>query len=225
MINRIILKKNKQKGFTLVETLVALALFSVVLVISGGVIVSIININKKNQAISSVVSNLNYSIDSMIRDIKTGYMYKCNIDGSVVTGNDKTVEALKLLPATGEGVCDDLVLISTISGDDTVVEYRLVKSVDGNNFIEKTVYTAGVTTPYSITDKINVDISSLLFEVRNPLSLDDADINGKKGQPTVFIVIKGKSGAENVEASDFFVQTLISQRLPNLTNFKENATN
>lgn len=219
MINKNILKNNKQSGFTLVETLVALALFAVVLVISGGVIVSIININKKNQAISSVVSNLNYSIDSMIRDIKTGYMYKCNIQGGVVSDNNKTVQALKALPVAGEGKCDDIVLISTISGDDTVVEYKLVKPVGENNYIEKTVYTTGVTTPYSITDKINVNISDLLFEVINPPSLDDKN-GGIKGQPIVFVSIKGKSGAQNVEASDFFVQTMISQRLPNLTNFK-----
>ncbi len=208
----IINKSKNKKGFTLIETLVSLALFSVVLVITGGVTVSIININKKNQAISTVVSNLNYSIDSMIRDIKTGYSYRCNYNGPVFT-----VDALKSSPKN-PGVClDGLTLISTISGNDVVITYKIITPVEGSGYIQKTVYSVDGSINYSITDKTNVDITGLFFDIKTPLPLDDSS-GGLKGQPSVFVSIKGKSGAEDVEASDFFVQTYISQRLLNLTN-------
>ncbi len=202
------------KGFTLIETLVSLALFSVVLVIVGGVIVSIIDINRKNQEVSAVVNNLNYSIDSMVRDIKTGYLYKCGYEG------DYTIDALKnsdIKGDSGNNPCTSLVLVSTISGEDTVVKYEL-KSADGeNNYIEKTVYGSGGGAPYNVTDKKNVTITDLNFTVKNPNALDS---KGPYGQPSVFVSIKGKAGDQTIEASKFFIQTLISQRLINVTNFK-----
>ncbi len=210
-------KKNVSRGFTLIETLVSLALFTTVLIIAGGTIVSVIDINKKNQAISSVVNNLNYSIDSMIRDIKTGYLYKCDYEGTF------TVSALKLDPLKREGEClTDLTLISTITGQDVVVKYKLIpKTGDQNGYIEKTVYkTDGSGDLYNITDKINVNVDSLKFTVINPNALDDISETVLPGQPSVGVVIKGSAGNQSIEVSNFYVQTFISQRLLNLTNFK-----
>lgn len=211
-------KKNSKKGFTLIETLVSLALFSVVLVISGGTIVSVIDINKRNQAISSVVNNLNYSIDSMIRDIKTGYLYKCDYGGTF------TIAALKTASVVKNKTCDNsLTLISTISGIETVVQYSLVESSGQNSYIEKKVYpvSGGVESSYSITDKNNVNIESLKFLVKNPDALDcTPTASCDYGQPSVAVVIKGKAGNQNIEVSNFYVQTFISQRLINVTNFQ-----
>jgi prepilin-type N-terminal cleavage/methylation domain-containing protein len=163
-------KRKKNAGFTLIETLVSLALFSVVLVIAGGTTVSVIDINKRNQAISSVVNNLNYSIDSMIRDIKTGYLYKCDYDDTM------TVAKLKEFSEKGEGLgCRNLTLVSTISGSNVVVNYEFIDPTDGSNgYIEKKVYDADSNPvgTYSITDKINVKIENVGFDVKNPDALD-----------------------------------------------------
>src|SRR3989344_9617277 len=71
------LKSQPEKGFTLVETLVALGLFAMVMVVAVGIILSVISSNRQNQAVNVVVNNLNYSIESMVRDIKTGFAYRC----------------------------------------------------------------------------------------------------------------------------------------------------
>jgi prepilin-type N-terminal cleavage/methylation domain-containing protein len=214
-----IYRTKKNKGFTLIEMLVSLALFSIVLVISGGVIISVIDVNRRNQLISSVVNNLNYSTDSMIRDIKTGYLYKCDY-----YRGDTTIAGLKNSPEKGECPegADNITLLSTISGKDVVVKYELIKPSSGNNFIQKTVYSDTMnSSSYSITDKINVQIKSLSFTVNNPSSLKDKDVPGAKlGQPSVFVLIKGLAGNGNVEASRFYLQTFISQRVVNVTDFQ-----
>jgi prepilin-type N-terminal cleavage/methylation domain-containing protein len=217
-----IINKQFKSGFTLIETLVSLALFSIVLVIVGGTIVSIIDINKRNQLISAVVNNLNYSIDSMVRDIKTGYLYKCNYTESF------TMKGLKDSLNKGEDSCDNdkgLTLISTISGVDTVVNYKWKTVEGGNGYLEKTVYEneTGVASAYSITDKNNVNIESVKFTVTNPDALDCDDTDGEceYGQPAVFVVIKGKAGNQTIEVSRFYVQTFISQRVVNITDFKD----
>lgn len=214
--------KSKNKGFTLIETLVSLALFTIVLVIAAGTVVSVIDINKRNQAISSVVNNLNYSIDSMVRDIKTGYLYKCNYEGS--NGN-KTISDMKADTTTNTCKGNKIVdLISTISGEHVIVEYKFIPADSdsgANGYIEKTTYGENglESGKYSITDKTNVNIEAVSFDVTNPDSLDcESDCN--YGQPSVSVIIKGKAGSQTLEVSKFYVQTFISQRLINITDFK-----
>ncbi len=210
---------NKNKGFTIIETLVSLTLFTIVVVILGGVIVSVIDINKKNQTISNVVNNLNYSIDSMIRDIKTGYAYTCQ-DLTYFT----TTELLKVNNSEQCPKSSQITLISTISGKEVVVRYEFVDGdEDSNNYIKKTTYNSegGEISNYSITDISNVNIENLRFKMvvdYSPLSCTSE--NGSTcnyGQPNVFVLIKGSAGDKDLESSKFFVQTFISQRKLNLS--------
>jgi len=207
----------KNKGFTLIETLVSIALFTIVLVIVGGTVVSVIDINKRNQLVSSVVNNLNYSIDSMVRDIKTGYLYKCDYTGTM------TVTGLKDSAEDDSGKCiDSITLISTISGEDIVVKYRFVKAEGVNNgYIEKTIYKNAVPSIYSITDKKNVSIDSVNLTIKSPDALECKGEVCDYGQPSVFVVIKGLAGNQSVQASKFYVQTYISQRVINITDFND----
>lgn len=69
-----------QKGFTLVEMIVAIFVFSVVMVVSTGALVSIIGANRKAQSVKSVMNNVAFSLDSMTRALRVGTDYHC--DGS-----------------------------------------------------------------------------------------------------------------------------------------------
>ena len=64
-------------GFTLVEMLVSVALFSVVMLIAVGALVTMAEANRKAETVKSVVNNLNFALDSMSRTIRTGYLYHC----------------------------------------------------------------------------------------------------------------------------------------------------
>ncbi len=65
--------RKKEKGFTLIEMLVSIALFSVVLTVTLGTIVTIADSNKKARSLMSVMGNLNFAVDGITRSIKTGY--------------------------------------------------------------------------------------------------------------------------------------------------------
>lgn len=209
-------KKNK-KGFTLIEALVSLGLFSIVVVSATGVILSVISSNKKNQAISSVVNNLNYSIDSMVRDIKTGYAYKCSFTGA---GADLLIENFKL----GQKTCGtdglespDITLVSTISGKEQVVKYELVQDVTVGSYIKKTLYSESngsvTASSYALTDIKNISIDKLVYFIQTPTPLIPRNLG--VGQPSVRMNIKGTSRLNEINISDFYIQTFISQRLPN----------
>jgi prepilin-type N-terminal cleavage/methylation domain-containing protein len=219
----IYLKHMHHRGFTLVETLVSLAIFSFVMVIAGGITLSIISSNRQNQAINNVVNNLNYSIESMVRDIKTGYSYKCNYNvqgsGAVEIDEFKSVGS-----GCVAGVAqNNISLISTITGTEMIVRYDFV--VGNPGYIKKTAFsgTDGLTmNQYPLTDKVNIDIQQLVFKVDPGIPLyagttvnTNTDSTGPS-QPSVFVLLKGTARVNAINISDFFMQTLVSQRLPNL---------
>lgn len=216
------LKSDSSRGFTLVETLVSLAIFSMVMVVAGGIILSLISSNRQNQAVNVVVNNLNNSIESMVRDIKTGFEYKCDY---TTNPSEYTIDKIKDAP----GLCDpsgqisNITLISTITGEEVVVRYDFVRIGGGPGYIIKTVYEEdgmGIVTagsPYPLTDSTNIDITQMDFRVieGTPLYNAAGELNFNPVQPGVFLLIKGTAKVNAINISDFFIQTFISQRLPN----------
>lgn len=70
-------------GFTLVEIIVSLAIFSIVAVIAVGALVRIIGANKKAQSIQDAVNSLNFALESMSREIRTGTDIHCDNSSGV----------------------------------------------------------------------------------------------------------------------------------------------
>lgn len=66
-----------QSGFSLVEMIVALAVFAVVITIAVGALLMLIGTNQRLQAEQSVMTNLSFALDSMTREIRTGTHYYC----------------------------------------------------------------------------------------------------------------------------------------------------
>ena len=64
-----------KKGFTLVEMLVAVAIFSLVMVMASTMLLSIVAANVKAQSLQATLGNLNDALDSMSRAIRTGTGY------------------------------------------------------------------------------------------------------------------------------------------------------
>lgn len=66
-----------QKGFTLVELLVAVALFTLITTFALGAVLSIFDANRRAKSMKTVVDNLNFSIEDMARTVKFGGRYYC----------------------------------------------------------------------------------------------------------------------------------------------------
>ncbi len=64
--------KQNNKGFTLVEMLVSIALFAIVLVITLGSIMTIVDVNRKSQSLTIVMNDLNFALENITRSVKTG---------------------------------------------------------------------------------------------------------------------------------------------------------
>ena len=124
-----------KRGFTLVELMVALGIFSIVVLLASGAYLMMISIARKSQGVSTGIDNLTFALEIMTRNIRTGTSYACGSGGDcAITPGDS---------------------FSFRNSNGILVEYRLAGSVLVEN-------RGGVERP--LTDAM-VDISRLNFYV------------------------------------------------------------
>jgi prepilin-type N-terminal cleavage/methylation domain-containing protein len=66
------------RGYSLVELIVAVGLFSMVMTIATGAYLIMISANRQAQSISTGINNLSYALEDMTRGIRTGSGYACS---------------------------------------------------------------------------------------------------------------------------------------------------
>jgi prepilin-type N-terminal cleavage/methylation domain-containing protein len=69
------MKKTKRSGFTLVELLVAIALFSVVVAIATSGFVNALRTQRQVASLISTQSNVTLVLEQMAREVRTGYLF------------------------------------------------------------------------------------------------------------------------------------------------------
>ncbi|MEK7635316.1 MAG: type II secretion system protein [Patescibacteria group bacterium] len=175
--------KSLVSGFTLVEMLVAVAMFTLIAVFALGSVLSIFDANKKAQASKTVVDNLNLSIENMARTIRFGDHYWC--------GTSSVPDSVYACPSGANHLS-----VKDKGGDK--ITYGL-----GENAIQISINGG---TPTNITSS-DTTIDYLHFYVFNSW-LGSAD----NAQPYIKAVIKGHVGTKSTERTDFSIETLISQR-------------
>lgn len=193
---------HNKRGFSLIELLVSLSLFTIVLTIAVGTLLVLIDANTKAQNIQTSMTNLHFALDSMTREIRTGSNYYCdqNDPSDFINGDDirACVNGGSFLSITegGSSLTDN-------SGDHRI-EYRLQ-----NNRIERRVQKAGADSWQPITSD-DMDIEKLEFYVTGSNKLLET---GDVLQPTVTIYIAGTAGGEfEVTETEFDLQTTVTQR-------------
>jgi len=77
------MKNDLEKGFTLLELIVSIGLFLIAVTIGLGAVASLYNANNKSQSLSSIVNNLNYSIEGMARVMRFSNVYHCGSSGTL----------------------------------------------------------------------------------------------------------------------------------------------
>ncbi len=186
--------KNKNKvfttfGFTLIETLVAVTLFTFVTFVALSSLFQMQALNTKLKITKSIYNNLYFTMDNITSEIKQGSNFE-NKNYNPPTPTDcvdKTCVAF-----------DYLNIESTNSSESK--GYYLD---DVNGSIKK--YTG--TQPVEIITSEDLKIETLKFIIEGNESYS---VNGESRQPSVKVIIKGITKKE--PKIPFAIETFISQR-------------
>jgi prepilin-type N-terminal cleavage/methylation domain-containing protein len=174
----------KSKGFTLIELMVSITIFSVVMLASMGAVLTVLNSNRKSESLRSVMDNLSFTLDTMTRTIRFGSVYHCGASGNLSVPND--------CPS------GDSSLTVLYSSNNQVTFYLSSGQI-------MRVVNAG--KPLSMTSP-DVNIQTFSFWVVGSMPYSAGDLL----QPKVIVLIKGYVAGTNMTGSSFTLQTTISQR-------------
>lgn len=175
-----------KKGFTLIEIMVSLSVFIIIMTVSLGSILSILNSSEKSQTKKTAMDNLNFALESMSRTIRFGTGFYCGTTA--------------VAPPTAPPVNDCAAGATSFSVRDSngaLIVYSL-----SNGQIMKAVNNA---TANAVTSS-EITITRLTFYVFG--SSGWPDIN----QPRVILSLSGTVGSKTATQSTFNLETTVSQR-------------
>ena len=206
-------KKSYVHGFTLVEMLVAVSLFTVVMTVSVSALLALVDANRKAQAIQSVMNNLNIALDGMVRQIRMGNNYHC--------GSASQSGSFSALASREDcAIAGTLVAFEAFGGDPTDSSDQWAYWIEDGRLYRRATQGGGSSTVLPLTapevriDSFSVYVTGAEATLRS--------IPGDALQPKVVLIIKGTaggvssfgviSGRERIE-TDFTVQATASQRI------------
>ncbi len=180
----------KNKGFTLVEMLVVIAVFSILLIAITGVFVSGIRVHRNSLAIEQLADQTNYAMEYMGRGLRMAKRAEnsaapCSIQNRtyLVVGSDKK----------------DISFLRPKDNDTECVKFSLKTTADNRGVIMENVNDG---SDVALTSD-DIDVKNIQFVVTG----DDYGVS----QPKVTILIKAESVAGNPK-HEITLQTTISQR-------------
>ncbi|MES2966615.1 MAG: type II secretion system protein [Patescibacteria group bacterium] len=189
-----------QTGFTLIEMMVALSLFTIVVTIAVGAFLSMIGASKGVQGEQSVMTTLTFVLDSMTREIRTGTNYYCGTR-SFISSNSISTSTVNDCATGNEGVS------FVESGSSVTVSAssrRIAYYYDTSSTPDTIMRRVGNGTPQSVVSE-GITITKAEFFVTGTQRLNaGTDIN----QPTVTIVLE----ATDETGATTTLQTTVTQR-------------
>ncbi len=194
----------KNNGFTLIEMLVALSLFTIVVTIAVGAFLSLIGASKSVQGEQSVITTLTFVLDSMTREIRTGTNYHCDDATTLRTGTFSTSSSRDCV--TGDdGVSFIEAGTSVTSGASS---RRIAYYFDTTSATNTIMRKVGNGTPQSIvSDGITVTDAQFFVTGVNRLG-DGSGSDTDAIQPTVTIILE----ARDENGATTTLQTSVTQR-------------
>ncbi|MBI3632674.1 MAG: type II secretion system protein [Candidatus Vogelbacteria bacterium] len=201
---------NMKNGFTLIEIIVSVAIFTVVMTVTMGALLTLNDSSRKAQALRTVIDNLNFSLEDMNRKVRTGDNYQCFVLPSDVI--DTITQKITDCPGGG----GQAVLLRTQEMFDDTHPLWIVYMFDvdaagkGSIYLRSGTEDGGqihlVPGKFAITAP-QVDVRRAEFRVVG------AESHVPKTKPMIIVNIAGVVDlAKEKLRTDFSLQTAISQR-------------
>jgi len=180
---------NHNKGFTLIEVVIAIALFSILVAIAAGGFTNALRAQREISSFIGAESNASLALEQMAREARTGYLFchdvngalscstQCALNGTVLTCPDLNfynaqTEHVDYSVTNGTLIRTDQGVATAITGDNVVVKY-LTFTIFGNqeddHWNPRITITMGVspnsTDPAAASDVVNLQTTVSAREI------------------------------------------------------------
>ena len=185
----------KHNGFTLVEVLVSTAIFSIVMVVALGALLSLSESDRRAETFSTAMNNVSFALESMTRTIRTGATYHCGAAAPLTSPSDCAATPGDTFAFKDANGVTTVYRWSTAGQCGTVSNRCIMRSTDGG-------------TTYMTLTAPDVSIDNLGFYVVGSTSGSPDNT-----QPRVTVVLVGHVASSAKTQTNFNIQTTVTQRL------------
>lgn len=194
----------QNRGFTLIEMLVSLALFAIVVTTSVGTLLVLIDANAKAQSIQIAINNLSFALDSMTRQMRTGTDFYCGNNIATIQSSGNLRTGRRDCTSGGEGIA------FTDSRTGERIGYAIQgPNPQGTEILRKVDVPSGSSGSWLSMTGDNIVVTELGFWVSGAAdSLSDGD----EFPPAITIYIEAEVGDVSGLGSTYQVQTTVTQR-------------
>ena len=213
MFNRIQHNRRSEKGFTLVELMIAMTIFTVLVTIGIGSVLSALNQHYVTSNIRAIVDSLDYTMQDMARNMTTGSEFRCVTSandvaypGYIVAGTDTSS------PAT-----NDVIPASCPTAPFTTNKI-IFKAVNGTNMTYVMTAPTSTPTPNSILEIVgDVGVPEVILPPEVTLNFAKSGFTvigaevGDALQPRITIRLSGTITYKSV-TSPFSIETTVTSR-------------
>jgi prepilin-type N-terminal cleavage/methylation domain-containing protein len=216
------LKNTFNKGFTLIEMIVSLGVFSVVVTTAVGAMLVLISTNQQLQAEQSVMTNLAFALDTMTREMRTGFNYYCDQRANYAAGGPNNIfeDSNDHEAILGDSVND-------CANGRTPANHELqgVSFYEGGNSLTGNV--VGASRILYFFDEVNQTIMRRVGNdeaqsiVSSGIVIQNAEffvtgtnnlsVAGDTQQPTITVYIEAQE-VDDPTAKTYYLQTTVTQR-------------
>lgn len=183
-------------GFTILEMIVSLGVFSIALLISLGALLTISSAQKKAVAVQNIEDNFRFALEAISKEARTGTTFYCGFTESDLPTSFRSGFTRRSCSGGGRALT---FLPARFAADNTPVTYRL-----RDKRIEKIVNLNETAATFLTSDL--VEINDLTFYVTGAETEDGL-------QPRVTIMLDAVAAPATREEVRLRLQTSISQRL------------
>jgi len=183
----------RQAGFTLIEMLVSLAVFSIVIIVSSTALIGLARASDKSHAILTAINNLDFALEQMTRTMRVGRDFYC-AEGEIPLADD-TQDC-----PWGQGKTG----IAFTNANKQRLIYKFNQS---RGSLDRVSISAGIQKTFSITSP-EIFINSLRFNVVGSSESDAL-------QTRILIRLSGRTVIREIREFDqvsFDLQTTVSAR-------------
>lgn len=196
---------HKDRGYTIIETMIAISLFLVIIMSGLGALLNANVLHKKSQDMRSIIDSLNFVMEDMSKNIRTGSSYHCfNLNDTIPTSPVAAIASPKSCRGgDGWGIAFEYQYGSKLSFSDQWVYY-----IDNGKIFKNT------GSPYIESNFVQMTPDEVVIDSASSFTVVGAEAPpGDLQQPIVIIRLVGTItlSSKNV-TTPFALQTAVSQR-------------